>query len=300
MSEIRLHRSLKHPSIVSFHNFFEDADNVYIILELCSNQTVNELVKRRKRLTELEVQHYTIRIVEGLRYLHSKRIVHRDLKLSNLFLNSSMEEKIGDFGLATKIEINGDRKRTLCGTPNYIAPEVIDERRGHSFEVDIWSLGVSIYAMLFGTLPFEAADVGSTYKRIRMNCYFFPEDVPVSDQAKDLISQIFNLEPGNRPTLDKILEHPFMHMVENLPKAMPASTLARPPEPAFVKQLFKSSEESIECAIFSRKESDKKARIEDESEEGIQDCNGKDRGVWIKKWVDYSEKYGLGTAKCNS
>eukprot|EP00826_Nyctotherus_ovalis_P003596 TRINITY_DN10737_c0_g2_i5.p2 TRINITY_DN10737_c0_g2~~TRINITY_DN10737_c0_g2_i5.p2 ORF type:complete len:301 (+),score=72.67 TRINITY_DN10737_c0_g2_i5:398-1300(+) len=297
MSEIRLHRSLRHPSIVRFKNFFEDAENVYIILELCSNQTVNELVKRRKRLTELEVQHYTVHIIDGLRYLHSKRIVHRDLKLSNLFLNGNMEEKIGDFGLATKLEINGDRKRTLCGTPNYIAPEIINESQGHSFEVDIWSLGVSMYAMLFGVLPFEAADVNSTYKRIKTNSYSFPENIPASSPAKDLISQIFNLDPAKRPTLDKILEHPFMHMIENLPRTMPASTLARPPEPVFVKQSFRNLDEYLDHAIYKIKELNERVKTESKKEEGIKDCSGKDRGVWIKKWVDYSDKYGMGTAK---
>ena len=124
--------------------------------------------------------------LEGIRYMHGSKVVHRDLKLGNLFLGKGDEVKIGDFGLACKIEYDGERKRTLCGTPNYIAPEVshrpshclwkysndvelqaacsllplllpqvLDGKNGHSYEVDVWSIGVIIYTCLFGKPPFE-------------------------------------------------------------------------------------------------------------------------------------------------
>jgi len=126
MSEIKIHRSLHQNHIVGFEHFFEDAENVYILLELCQNQSLNDLLRRRKRLHELEVQCYINQICLAVKYLHSHRVIHRDLKLGNLFLNDKMEVKIGDFGLATKLEFDGERKRTICGTPNYIAPEVLE------------------------------------------------------------------------------------------------------------------------------------------------------------------------------
>ena len=129
-----------------------------------------------------------------------------------------MELKLGDFGLATKLEFDGEKKRTICGTPNYIAPEVLDGKVGHSFEVDIWSLGVIIYAMLIGKPPFETPDVKTTYKKIRMNSYNFPEHVPVSDAAKNIITKILNLEPSKRPSLDEIMAHPFMNNGGMIPK----------------------------------------------------------------------------------
>lgn len=104
--------------------------------------------------------------------------------MGNLFLNKNMELKLGDFGLATKLEFDGEKKRTICGTPNYIAPEVLDGKVGHSFEVDVWSLGVIIYAMLIGKPPFETPDVKTTYRKIKMNQYSFPEQVQISDSAK--------------------------------------------------------------------------------------------------------------------
>lgn len=80
-----------------------------------------------------------------------------------------MQIKVGDFGLAAKLDFEGERKRTVCGTPNYIAPEVLDNKNGHSFQVDLWSFGVIFYAMLIGKPPFETSDVKTTYKRIKSN-----------------------------------------------------------------------------------------------------------------------------------
>ena len=112
-------------------------------------------------------------------FLHVFKLTY-SLKLGNLFLNDKMEVKIGDFGLATKLEFDGDRKRTICGTPNYIAPEILEGKNGHSYEVDTWSLGVIIYTLLFGKPPFETQDVKTTYQKIKKNQYSFPEHVKVS------------------------------------------------------------------------------------------------------------------------
>jgi polo-like kinase 1 len=163
---------------------------------------MNELLRRRKRLHELEVQCYAMQIISALKYLHGHRIIHRDLKLGNLFLNDKMEIKLGDFGLATKLDFDGEKKRTICGTPNYIAPEVLEGKSGHSYEVDVWSLGVIIYTLIIGKPPFETQDVKTTYRKIRMNAYAFPEHVVISDAAKDLVSRILIGDPSQRPTLD--------------------------------------------------------------------------------------------------
>lgn len=91
---------------------------------------------------EVEVQCYIYQIVNSLKYLHMNRIIHRDLKLGNLFLSDKMEVKLGDFGLAAKLEFDNEKRHTVCGTPNYIAPEILENKAGHTYEVDTWSLGV--------------------------------------------------------------------------------------------------------------------------------------------------------------
>lgn len=239
INEIKLHKKLHHQHIVNFEHFFEDKENVYILLELCSNQTLNELLKRRKRLTDIEVQCYVIQIVRALKYIHNHKIIHRDLKLGNLFITNKLELKLGDFGLAAKIEYEGQRRKTVCGTPNYIAPEVLEKKNGHSYEVDVWSLGVIIYTLYYGRPPYETADVKLTYKRIKINNYSFPESIKIHYTAKRLISSILNLDPSKRPSLDQILDNEYFKIFSSVPHVLPLSTLACPPNDEYLSQFMK-------------------------------------------------------------
>lgn len=109
-----------------FEHFFEDEDNVYLLLELCENQTLADLMRRRWFLTEFEAAYYMKQIINGLKYMHRVgRVLHRDLKLGNLFLDKNMQIKIGDFGLATKLNKDVELRSSICGTPNYMAPEIL-------------------------------------------------------------------------------------------------------------------------------------------------------------------------------
>lgn len=154
---------------------------------------MSELLKRRKKLSEPETRFYMAQIVESLQYLHSHLVIHRDLKLGNLFIDSKMCIKVGDFGLATHLTHPEERRKTICGTPNYIAPEILEGKSGHSFEVDVWSTGVILYTLLVGKPPFESKDVKSTYKRILANSYAFPDHTPVSSDAKNLIRKMLQV-----------------------------------------------------------------------------------------------------------
>jgi len=314
ISEIKIHKSLHHPQIVAFEHYFEDTENVYILLEMCHNQTLNELLKRRKRLTEIEVQCYIVQLIKALKYLHSHRVIHRDLKLGNLFLTDKMELKVGDFGLATKLDFEGERKRTVCGTPNYIAPEILDGKTGHSYEVDIWSLGVIIYTLIIGKPPFETRDVKTTYKRIKMNAYSFPETAIISEAAKNLISQILVTDPAKRPTLDQILTHDFFNQGTSIPKLLPTSTLACTPSLSYIRQFMPDAGKDgivnkpltttklIERGTTNNPSNENKdenkngkdaiKNLNVNSPQGDQNLKGPD--TWVKKWVDYSSKYGLG------
>ena len=275
ISEIKIHKSLHHENIVKFEHYFEDAENVYILLELCYNQTLHELVKRRKKLTELEAQYYVFYIVKTLQYLHNLKIIHRDLKLANIFLTENMQIKLGDFGLATQLEFDGERKRSLCGTPNYIAPEILNGKTGHSFEVDIWCIGIILYILLIGKPPFETNNALETYKRIKSKNFSFPQGERISIPAKELIESILVTEPYKRPSLQEILESDFMTMGTSIPQSLPQSTLACPPPINFIKQYLPNiGPDGIVMNFVSKK---KKKKIE------LTDFNSQHLGVGSSK-----------------
>ncbi|KAF9550436.1 Pkinase-domain-containing protein [Agrocybe pediades] len=229
-AEIKIHRSLQHPNIVHFQDCFEDELNVYMTLELCTSGSLMDLLRRRRRFTEPESRFFMVQLIGACHYMHTHQVIHRDLKLGNLFLDTSMNVKVGDFGLAALIEKEGERKKTICGTPNYIAPEVLfDTANGHSFEVDTWSIGVILYTLIVGRPPFQTKDVKAIYKRIRDNEYEFPPDRSPSSNAQNLIQQILTPNPSERPTLHQIVDHAFFTQ-GTVPSYIPTSAHDAPPD----------------------------------------------------------------------
>ncbi|EMP41379.1 Serine/threonine-protein kinase PLK2 [Chelonia mydas] len=204
--EIELHRMLNHRHVVQFYHYFEDKENIYILLEYCSRRSMAHILKARKVLTEPEVRYYLRQIVSGLKYLHEQEILHRDLKLGNFFINEAMELKVGDFGLAARLEPLEHRRRTICGTPNYLSPEVLN-KQGHGCESDIWALGCVMYTMLLGRPPFETTNLKETYRCIREARYTLPSSLLAP--AKHLIASMLSKNPEDRPSLDDIIRHDF-------------------------------------------------------------------------------------------
>ncbi|KAG5847685.1 serine/threonine-protein kinase PLK3 [Anguilla anguilla] len=256
-NEIELHKTLHHKHVVKFSHHFEDEDNIYIFLELCSRKSLAHIWKARHTLTDPEVRYYLRQIISGLKYLHNKGILHRDLKLGNFFVNENMELKLGDFGLAAKLEPVEQRKKTICGTPNYLAPEVLN-RQGHGPESDIWSLGCVMFTLMCGNPPFETLDLKETYKCIKEVRYTLPSTL--SPAAQKLISGILQRNPSDRLTLDQILNHEFFTKGFTPDKLPPSSCVMvpelNPPSPAkkfftkMAKSLFgkkKSKVEKVPC-----------------------------------------------------
>ncbi|XP_055227087.1 LOW QUALITY PROTEIN: inactive serine/threonine-protein kinase PLK5 [Gorilla gorilla gorilla] len=223
--EIALHSRLRHRNIVAFHGHFADRDHVYMVLEYCSRQSLAHVLRARQTLTEPEVRYYLRGLVSGLRYLHQRCILHRDLKLSNFFLNKNMEVKIGDLGLAAKVGPGGRCHRVLCGTPNFLAPEVVS-RNGHSCQSDIWALGCIMYTVLTGTPPFMASPLSEMYQNIREGHY--PEPAHLSANARRLIAHLLAPNPAERPSLDHLLQDDFFTQGFT-PDRLPAHSCHSPP-----------------------------------------------------------------------
>ncbi|XP_045715665.1 serine/threonine-protein kinase PLK3 [Phyllostomus hastatus] len=261
LNEIELHRGLQHRHIVRFSHHFEDADNIYIFLELCSRKSLAHIWKARHTLLEPEVRYYLRQILSGLKYLHQRGILHRDLKLGNFFITENMELKMGDFGLAARLEPPERRKKTICGTPNYVAPEVL-QRQGHGPEADVWSLGCVMYTLLCGSPPFETVDLKETYRCIKQVHYTLPASLSLP--ARQLLAAILRASPQDRPSIDQILRHDFFtkgYTPDRLPVnscvTVPDLTPHNPARILFVK---------VTKSLFGRKKNKNKNQPEERDE----------------------------------
>lgn len=335
--EIDIHKSLKHKNIVKFFDFFEDSNFVYILLEVCGKRSLMEMHKRRKVVTEPELRYYVKQIIEACIYLHGRQIVHRDLKLGNLFLNDDLQVKVGDFGLAS-ILVSGERKKTLCGTPNYIAPEVLLES-GHGFEVDVWSLGCIVYTLAVGRPPFETDDLKNTYRKIKKNDYTIPASV--NRELAKFINKMLQADPSKRPSMKALLNDEYMR--NYIPSCLPVSCLSMAPR-------MNDNRLSVLCADDPRRPFNDKtnnvkklAPVKEDQEPQpqaeqiaaakdssganfylgelrtqvlklmspkllVKDPNQEDDAehpasmpfFWVSKWVDYTDKYGIGYQLCDN
>lgn len=128
---------------------------------------MNDFFKKSKKLDEYTVRKYMRQLIKALKYCHDNLVIHRDLKLGNLLLLNDDTIQLGDFGLSSRLEYPKQRRRTICGTPNYIAPEIIGAKTTHSYEVDAWSLGVICFILLTGNPPFMSKNIKETYRKIK-------------------------------------------------------------------------------------------------------------------------------------
>ncbi|CEI65047.1 hypothetical protein FVEN_g11891 [Fusarium venenatum] len=216
-TELQIHSKMKHKNVVQFLRAFSYEKCTYLILELCPNGSLMDMVKRRKGLTEPEVRFYSVQIAGAIKYMHNKGIIHRDLKMGNIFLDSHMNAKIGDFGLAALLVTGRDmhtiRRTTLCGTPNYIAPEILEKgKKGHDHMVDIWSLGIIMFAMFTSKPPFQSSTTDEIYRRARERDYDWPSAETsrryISQEAKELVANMLQ-DAESRPEPEEIIQHPF-------------------------------------------------------------------------------------------
>ncbi|KAL0113525.1 hypothetical protein PUN28_012586 [Cardiocondyla obscurior] len=246
--EIMIHKELNHVNVVQMHHYFEDNLNVYMLLEACPRKSLMHVLKYRGKVTEPEARYYMKQMVTGVAYIHSQKVVHRDLKPGNMFLSDRMIVKIGDFGLATRPD--GQRRRvTICGTPNYIAPEVL-YKQAYSYEADVWALGCILYALLVGQPPFDTATLKETYARICNNHYREVDDSIASRNGQDLIRWLLQSNPELRPSLERVKEHSYLtkeYVPASLPHTCcyqmpPASIIEPPSSPSSMSTVARNSE----------------------------------------------------------
>jgi 5'-AMP-activated protein kinase catalytic alpha subunit len=199
-----------HHNIIQIYSVIENPTTIFLIMEYASGGELYDYIVLKKRLSDFEACKFFHQIVNGVEYIHKVGVVHRDLKPENLLLDHKNNVKIVDFGLSN-IYKNGLNFKTPCGSPCYAAPEMIQGKIYNGMQVDIWSVGVILYAMLCGFLPFDDPDNDVLYQKIIEGKFNLPNFL--SDNAKDLLKNVLSTDPNKRYTLRQIRSHPWFNRI---------------------------------------------------------------------------------------
>lgn len=202
--EISIMKLVRHPNVVRLHEVLASRTKIYIVLEFVMGGELFDRIVHQGKLSEDESRRYFQQLIDAVDFCHSKGVYHRDLKPENLLLDSNGNLKISDFGLsALPQQVRDDGLlHTTCGTPNYVAPEVLNNRGYDGALADLWSCGVILYVLTAGFLPFDEADLMTLYKKIHNADFHCPPWF--SPGAKNLITKILNPNPKQRLTYDEV------------------------------------------------------------------------------------------------
>ncbi|XP_024240876.1 NUAK family SNF1-like kinase 1 [Oncorhynchus tshawytscha] len=201
--EIEITSALKHPYIIRFHEVFESRDKIVIVMEYASRGELYDYVNERRRLVETEARDIFRQITSAVHYCHTNGVVHRDLKLENILLDQDLNVKLADFGLSNRFK-KDNLLQTYCGSPLYASPEIVKGLPYHGPEVDCWAMGVLLYALVYGSMPFDGASYRALTEQISQGRYRRPN--PPSD-ACALIDWLLTVRVEERATVEDIANH---------------------------------------------------------------------------------------------
>jgi serine/threonine protein kinase len=210
-NEVETLKSMKHPLIAEFFDFFETSKSYYIVMEYCPNGNLSHFIQQSQKIEEKNALRLFLQLITALEYLHSvKHIAHRDLKSTNIMLDKNNNIRLIDFGLCKKCESNKSFLHTYCGTAYYMAPEIF-QGKPYNTKADIWSLGIILYEMIFGYFPFDSHNRVGLIQEITF-------EEPIYNGSSDLITNLMiNLlqkNPDKRFSLQQILNH---EIIQNFP-----------------------------------------------------------------------------------
>jgi len=208
--EMRALAQVRHPCILEAYEVIESSTCTQLVCELIDGESLRTYTHRQplQRLDEQTGRVLFHQVVDGIRFCHERLVVHRDLKLENLLLDASDTVKLIDFGFATQVASKTSRLRAFCGTPSYMAPEIVRGDSYSGFTTDVWALGVILYAMLTGTLPFTGRSEVQLYAKIRRGAYVIPEFL--SEAPKRLLKGLLRMEATTRPSANALYKHPWV------------------------------------------------------------------------------------------
>ncbi|EXJ95932.1 CAMK/CAMKL/MARK protein kinase [Capronia coronata CBS 617.96] len=240
--EIHHHRQFVHPHIARLYEVIITETLVWLVLEYCPGDELYNYLCRNGPLPVESVQKIFTQLVGAVAYIHSKSCVHRDLKLENVLLDKHDNVKLCDFGFTREYEGKASYLQTFCGTVCYSAPEMLRGEKYAGEKVDVWSLGIILYALLKGELPFDEDDDAATKAKILKEDPVYPDTFPES--SKSLISRLLSKRPLHRPTLADVLADPFL--ADHAPQQQAILKLSQPAP--FTTQLEKDTLERMKAA----------------------------------------------------
>ncbi|XP_062852190.1 MAP/microtubule affinity-regulating kinase 3a isoform X2 [Trichomycterus rosablanca] len=201
--EVRIMKILNHPNIVKLFEVIETEKTLFLVMEYASGGEVFDYLVAHGRMKEKEARAKFRQIVSAVQYCHQKHIVHRDLKAENLLLDADMNIKIADFGFSNEFTV-GNKLDTFCGSPPYAAPELFQGKKYDGPEVDVWSLGVILYTLVSGSLPFDGQNLKELRERVLRGKYRIP--FYMSTDCESLLKRFLVLNPSKRGTLEQIMK----------------------------------------------------------------------------------------------
>ena len=208
--EIEVMYKIHHPNVVKLFGHFEDNNYCYFIMEYIEKGNIYNLIPHdgKKKLNTKIVASLIKDVISAVYYLHHMKpiIIHRDIKPENVLLGEGLVSKLTDFGWSNYMQ-EDEKRKTVCGTPIYLAPEIIKEE-GHDEKVDVWCIGVLLFELITGNVPFQGNDLESLKENILHLRIAWPKDI--NTDAKNLIKKILKLDPGSRISLEEMLQHPFI------------------------------------------------------------------------------------------
>ncbi|XP_031245384.1 serine/threonine-protein kinase MARK2 isoform X2 [Mastomys coucha] len=207
--EVRIMKVLNHPNIVKLFEVIETEKTLYLVMEYASGGEVFDYLVAHGRMKEKEARAKFRQIVSAVQYCHQKFIVHRDLKAENLLLDADMNIKIADFGFSNEFTF-GNKLDTFCGSPPYAAPELFQGKKYDGPEVDVWSLGVILYTLVSGSLPFDGQNLKELRERVLRGKYRIP--FYMSTDCENLLKKFLILNPSKRGTLEQIMKDRWMNV----------------------------------------------------------------------------------------
>ena len=217
-NEIKIQNLVNHPNVVKSDFSFSDAQNHYFVLEYCPGGNIRNYLRKNKqfRLSEPEIRKIIKDVIKGLDYIHGLKIIHHDIKLENLVIDSNGNVKIADFGLSNFEKNENEKKSVIFGTLKYLSPEMLQKgSKMKSCKIDIWAVGISTFYLLTGSFPFFGLSEKKMMQCIKKGELHFPLNYEITDEIKDFINKMLQIDPEMRPTAKELLNHPFLKIDDN-------------------------------------------------------------------------------------